>query len=176
MTPEIEEKLNVVSSNLFNLYSTNVPYEVFQDAKQFLERLVPERQEGKLKVGIISNYDKRIVKMVQSLNLSTYFDFITYSEESKCSKPEKGIFEDAIRKSGIMNLAANEVLHIGDDLDKDYCGARKMGWNALLIARDEVTKSKLISGTNIPSSNSGLKLEDICDSFCEIENKLFDNK
>lgn len=176
MTPEIEEKLNVASSSLFNLYSTNSPYEVFPDAKHLLERLVPERQEGNLKVGIISNYDKRIVKMVESLDLSPYFDFITYSEESKCSKPEKGIFEDAIRKSGLMNLAANEVLHIGDDLDKDYWGARKTGWNALLITRDEVTRSKLLNGKNNTSSSSEIKLEDICDSFCEIEEKLFDNK
>ena len=176
MTPEIVAKLNIASSNLFHLYSTNEPYEVFPDAKQFLQKLLPERQEGKLKVGIISNYDKRIVKMVKSLDLSAYFDFITYSEESKCSKPEKRIFEDAIRKSGFVNLEANEVLHIGDDLDKDYWGARKMGWNALLISRDEVTKNRLLSGANNPSSSSEIKIADICDSFCEIEDKLFDDK
>ena len=176
MTPEIEEKLNIAGSTLLNLYSTNLPYEVFPDATQFLQRLVPERQEGKLKVGTTSNYDKRIVKMVKSLDLSAYFDFITYSEESKCSKPEKGIFDDAMSKSGLMNLAANEVLHIGDDLDKDYWGARKMGWNGLLITRDEVTRSKLLNGLNNPSSSSEIRLEDICDSFCEIEDKLFDNK
>ena len=134
MTPEIEEKLNIAGSTLLNLYSTNLPYEVFPDATQFLQRLVPERQEGKLKVGTTSNYDKRIVKMVKSLDLSAYFDFITYSEESKFCKPQKEIFEDAIRMSGLINLEANEVLHIGDDLDKDYCGARKMGWNALLMS------------------------------------------
>ena len=114
--------------------------------------------------------------MVKSLDLSAYFDFITYSEGSKCSKPEKGIFEDAIEKSGLMNLAANEVLHIGDDLDKDYWGARKMGWNALLIARDEVIRSKLLTGINNLSSSSDVRLEDICDSFCDIEGKLFDNE
>ena len=172
MTPEIEEKINLAAPELYNLFATTSPYEVFPDASQFLKRLLPERKDGKLKVGIISNYDKRIVEMVKSLELSAYFDFVTYSEGSKCSKPKKGIFEDAIIRSGLPNLASNEILHIGDDLDKDYLGARKMGWNGLLIVRDEVTRSKLLC----EPSSSEIKLEDICDNFCEIENKIFDNR
>ena len=176
MPSKMEEKINLAAPELYNLYSTTWPYEVFSDAKEFLSKLIPERKEGDLKVGIISNYDKRIVKMVESLELSAYFDFITYSEESKCSKPDKGIFEDAIRKSGIKDLAKTEVLHIGDDLEKDYFGARNMGWNAFLIVRDELTRHKLLSTQNCTSSPSEIKLKDICDNFGDVEEKLFDNK
>ena len=73
MPSEMEAKINLAAPELFNLYSTTWPYEVFSDAKEFLSKLIPERKEGNLKVGIISNYDKRIVKMVESLELSAYF-------------------------------------------------------------------------------------------------------
>ena len=32
-------------------------------------------------------------------------------------------------------MKPSEVLHIGDDLDKDYLGARNVGWNSVLVDR-----------------------------------------
>ena len=175
MSPEVEAKLNLAAPILFNLYSTTWPYEVFPDAKQFLAKLVSKRQEGSLKVGIISNYDKRIVNMVEALELASYFDFITYSEETKCSKPQKGIFEDAVRKSGLQNLTMTEILHIGDDLKKDYVGAKDMGWNAYLIARQEKVRKELLSTPNSKNSSIQIHENDICDSFRDVEIKLMNS-
>ena len=173
MSPDVEAKINLAAPDLFTLYSTTLPYEVFPDARQFLTKLVPKRQDGCLKVGIISNYDKRIVSMVEALELSSYFDFITYSEESKCSKPQKGIFEDAVSKSGLQNLTKTEILHIGDDLKKDYIGARDMGWNAYLIARDEIVRNELLSRQDSINSSTQINIDDICDSFRDVETKLW---
>ena len=120
-------------------------------------------------IGVISNYDKRIVGIVEELQLSTFIDFITYSEESKSSKPEKQIFENGIIKSGLTNLKGEDILHIGDDYKKDYIGAKNLGWNALLIQRDPEARIELLSND---SSKTKIGVEDICDSFFDIERRI----
>ena len=144
-----------------------------------------------LKLGIVSNYDKRIIKVVRELCIFDYFDFIIYSEGSQCSKPQKEIFNDAVRTSGIENLKNEEILHIGDDFKKDYTGASNMGWNAFLIVRDSddpirIEKSKIHPKSYSNQIQNVLKYEesdsklranpqmfyDICDSLDEVIEKI----
>ena len=97
-------KIEPAAVDLYKLYSTAKPYEVYPDAKQFLTNIGSNKECSNVKLGVISNYDKRIVGIVEELELSTFIDFITYSEESQFSKPQKQIFENGITKSGLTNL------------------------------------------------------------------------
>ena len=194
---ELTSKLECVSNHLYKLYSTLEPYDVYPDAKRFLEHLktLQMLQVGyghpPLKLGIISNYDKRIINVLRELCIFDCFDFITYSEGSQCSKPQKEIFIDAVRTSGIDNLRNEEILHIGDDFKKDYTGASNMGWNAFLIVRDSddpihIEKSKIHPNSDSKEIQNVLKYEqsdsklrenpqmfyDVCDSFDEVKEKI----
>ena len=76
-------------------------------------------------------------------------------------------------KSNLKNLKGEEILHIGDDLKKDYLGAKNVGWNALLIQRNKEAKNELL-GAKISKTNFGEAkiLDDICDNFYDVEAKI----
>ena len=172
---EIDTKIKSTAAHLYRLYSSKVPYEVYPDALQFLQNLDGRRkwfERRTVKVGIISNFDKRIVEIVDQLELSPYLDFIVYSEECQSSKPEKAIFEAAIAKSGLKNLKCEEILHIGDDLRKDYQAAKNLGWNALLIQRNQQAK-KVVDSAAVKACTNELITDDICDNFLGVETKIF---
>lgn len=60
----------------------------------------------------------------EKLGLERYVNHIVSSEEAGIEKPESLIFELAMEKLG---LQANEVIVIGDSLDKDIKGAERLG-------------------------------------------------
>ena len=59
------------------------------------------------------------------------FDAITTSEEARSCKPHPGIYHDALAKAG--DLAAQEVVFVGDSLDYDVAGANALGMTTVLI-------------------------------------------
>jgi len=126
-----DKKISLAASELYSLYHSPRPYLTLEDGLQALDIL---RSRG-ITVGAISNFDNRLHDIVPSLGLNKYLQFVVTSEDAKSSKPEELIFEFALNKSGLKNLKPDEILHIGDDLDNDYWGARAMCWNSLLLDR-----------------------------------------
>lgn len=84
-------------------------------------------------VGVISNFDPRLNEILQNVSLHKHFDFIVTSYETGYSKPDERIFKSAIDKCISSSVTPSEALHIGDDVVKDYEGARMAGWHALLV-------------------------------------------
>ena len=181
-TPD-NEKLPLIALHLYKLYSTTAPYEVFPDALTFLQNLQKINESrtsdavAKIKLGVISNTDKRLSNISRDLGISRYFDFMILSEECKCSKPDSDIFEEAARSSGLEKLNGDEILHVGDDLKKDFFAAKNIGWNALIIQREKTQKQEQSnqSTTKSDGSHEGsiCGADSICNSFSEVESKLF---
>ena len=96
-------------------------------------------------LGVVSNWDSRLHAILKSTGLAVYFDFILASAEVGSAKPDKKIFIEAIRRSGV-NPA--EVCHIGDDLRADIQGARSVGIEAILIDRNNKHKKKGLTTVN----------------------------
>jgi putative hydrolase of the HAD superfamily len=88
-----------VARELYINYATQAPYEVFPDATKFLDSMQAARDARKVRVGALTNFDRRIYSLVSSLGLSTKFDFITCSEDAGSSKPEPEIFRKAAQQS-----------------------------------------------------------------------------
>ncbi|XP_053623648.1 rhythmically expressed gene 2 protein-like [Plodia interpunctella] len=82
-------------------------------------------------LGIISNFDPRLHDILRNVDLTKQFKFIITSYEAGFSKPDPKIFMLAMKNCGLTNPA--ECLHIGDDVNKDYDGAMKAGWHALIV-------------------------------------------
>ncbi len=69
--------------------------------------------------------------LITDLGLSKYFDFILTSYEVKSSKPDKKIFDQALKRIGLKNPSA--CYHVGDSITSDVNGAVKAGWTAIRI-------------------------------------------
>ena len=84
-------------------------------------------------LGVISNWDSRLVSTLENIGLARYFDFILPSAVVGSAKPDKKIFEEALRRSGD---AAHEACHIGDEMRTDVEGAQAVGIHPVLLDRD----------------------------------------
>lgn len=128
-----EDKMQKIASDLYSYYHSATPYLVLDDASEVLTRL--RASHPALKIGLLSNFDNRLHDIVPALGLRQLVDFIVTSEDARSSKPDEKIFDYAAHKSELDHLHPSQILHVGDDMDKDYFGARRVCWNALLVDR-----------------------------------------
>jgi putative hydrolase of the HAD superfamily len=98
------------------------------------------RERG-LTLGVISNFDYRLIPILEGLGLSQFFDSVTISSEAGYAKPAPEIFQIALARHSVIPAQA---LHIGDSAHLDVVGATAAGLAAALIdhdARERVTVS-----------------------------------
>ena len=115
-------------SNLYGYFETATPWQVYPDTVRSLTRW---RAKG-IELGVISNFDSRLPKVLDVLGLSPYFETVTLSTEVGAAKPAAKIFQIALAKH---SCAANQAWHIGDSEAEDYAGAKTVGLSAILVAR-----------------------------------------
>ena len=113
---------------LFEFFGDPANWVVFDDVFPALEEL---RRPG-LRLGVISNFDSRLYRLLEGLNLKRYFDSVTISSEAGYAKPAPELFKFALAATG---SSANEALHVGDSPHLDVAGANAAGIEAILIRR-----------------------------------------
>lgn len=91
-----------------------------------------------IRTALISNTDTRMLSVLRDLEIAPYLDSIILSEAVGIEKPDAKIFHLALAFSMKTELAPMEMqdgVHIGDELESDYHGARAVGMHALLLRR-----------------------------------------
>jgi len=83
-----------------------------------------------LRLGVISNFDYRLYRILDGLDLRRYFDSITISSEAGFAKPSPLIFAAALEAVGVE---PGEAAHVGDSETMDFEGAQGAGLRAILI-------------------------------------------
>src|SRR6266436_3463193 len=101
---------------------------LFPETREVLEEL---KRRG-LKIGVISNFDDRIHSVMRSLDILSYFDSITISSETGFCKPDRQIFDAAVRALGVP---ASSILLVGDSLRDDVEAGARAGLGAVLMDR-----------------------------------------
>lgn len=101
---------------------------LFDDVLPTLDLL---NQQG-LTLGLISNIDGDIRKLIYDLKLSLYIDFAVVSSEIGHEKPHPDIFLSALNKAQVQ---PSEAIHVGDQIEADVEGAKAVGINPVLIDR-----------------------------------------
>ena len=97
---------------------------IFEDSKEFFEK-------SSLPIYIVSNIDTEDI--MQALNFHNLHPAGVFtSEDAKCYKPRKELFELALKET---RLDADEVIHIGDSVSSDIKGASGVGIKALWLNR-----------------------------------------
>ena len=107
-------------------------WELYPDVPEVLEQLRPRFQ-----LAVISNFDGRLRFILQHLGISNYFSYIFISSELGADKPDPEIFRRALK---IMHLNADEVLHVGDDPERDWKAGAEAG---LLVFRLDRPRNSL---------------------------------
>ncbi|KAH7088154.1 HAD-like domain-containing protein [Paraphoma chrysanthemicola] len=117
-------------------------------------------------VGIITNSDHRVPGILESFGLNVSkqrvgessrlakpssehdIDFVVLSYDVGYEKPDRRIFDaatqllaDSLKEDGEgLTTDDFERLYVGDEIEKDYIGARAAGWDAVLLDRHDSTK------------------------------------
>ncbi|XP_017045993.1 rhythmically expressed gene 2 protein [Drosophila ficusphila] len=120
------EKLERIGHRLVALFRTSACWSNVDGAQELVQCV---RDAGK-SVGIISNFDPSLPKVLDSMGFAGKFDFILTSYEAGVMKPDPGIFEIPLKR---LQIPANQALHIGNKFNLDYEGARNCGWSGLLV-------------------------------------------
>lgn len=102
---------------------------LFPDAREVLNFL---REKNK-KLILISNCISSTRWQIERLGLVDYFDKIVLSCSVGLRKPDRAIFELAIQD---FDVKPNEVVMIGDQVKLDMEGAKALGWDAILLDRE----------------------------------------
>lgn len=115
-----------LSERLFARFEDPASFVLYPGARELLAAL---RTRG-LPVGLISNWSERLPRLLETLGLTPAFDFVLGSAALRMEKPERGIFERALR---LVSKPPEACLHAGDDLLCDARGALEVGIQAVLV-------------------------------------------
>ncbi len=108
-----------------------------------------------LLLGIVSNWDSHLPKLLAGLGLAHRFREVAVSAIEETGKPDPEIFR---RVCARLDLSPADCLHVGDSRREDFEGARAAGLRALLLDRE--------------GRHSDIPPADRISSLTEIENRL----
>lgn len=108
---------------------------VYPDVIPFLINLKSRR----IKAGIITNaFEMEVEQILKVAGLNKkFFDIIVGPDTASSVKPEPKIFLYALKK---LKIEPKEAIYVGDDIEKDYWGAKKIGMKSFLILRSNNKK------------------------------------
>ncbi len=115
---------------LYYAFASPTAWRLFDDVVPVLERLKAES----IKLAIVSNWDYRLERIIEHLNIGGYFDSIVISAQIGYEKPAPEIFQYAMESVGVRERS--RILHVGDSIGDDVEGALNFGIHAALILRD----------------------------------------
>ena len=114
--------------DLYDQFASPKTWKLYDETREVLKTC---RDLG-LGVGMISNWDHRLLQLCDAFELTSFFDFMLISAIYGKAKPNQAIFLEAVRRSGFR---AEECLHVGDSLEDDVQGAMSAGVCAVWLDR-----------------------------------------
>lgn len=113
---------------LHDLFAEPGVWKLYPEVGEVLQSL----REQKFILGMVSNWDSRLLKLCTGLGIDRFFDFKVISAILGAAKPNPKIFEEALR---IANVPASAAVHVGDSLEDDVRGAHLASIRAIWIDR-----------------------------------------
>jgi len=88
------------------------------------------------RLGVVSNFDRRLYPVLEHLGVRRYFETIVISSEIGVDKPDERIFAAALSALGVT---PGETVHAGDDPERDWRAGEAAGLHVYRVARPEGT-------------------------------------
>jgi putative hydrolase of the HAD superfamily len=102
-------------------------WELYPEVPDVLEKL-----QSRFQLAVVSNFDGRLRFILEHLGISKYFVHVFVSSELGADKPDLEIYRRALR---VMKLNPGEVLHVGDDPERDWDAATGAGLSVFRLDR-----------------------------------------
>jgi len=125
----IRDKREQIGRAVDAVFSDPTNRELYPDSRPVLDHL---RAEG-YHLGLISNNNDILPKVLEHLGLSDLLETVTFSQEVGAEKPAPEIFTTALTRA---HSTPDEAVHIGDSIRADVEGAQKSGIQSIWINRD----------------------------------------
>ena len=115
-------------------------WELYPEVPEVLEQL-----RSRFQLAVISNFDGRLRFILQNLGISKYFFWVFISSELGADKPDPEIFRRALK---VIHLKGNEVIHVGDDPERDWKAAVAVGLSVFRLDRPRNSLRDLLATLN----------------------------
>jgi putative hydrolase of the HAD superfamily len=112
-------------------------WELYPEVPEVLQHLKPRFQ-----LAVVSNFDGRLRLILQHLGILKFFPDIFISSEIGADKPDPEIYRRALK---LIDLKPNEVLHVGDDPERDWETAKAAGLSIFRLDRPKNSLRDLLS-------------------------------
>ncbi|MCK4409234.1 MAG: HAD-IA family hydrolase [Candidatus Eisenbacteria sp.] len=103
---------------------------IWKEPVEGLDATLDNLSARDLLLGVISNSDGRLEWRLDEIGILDRFDFVIDSAIVGVSKPDRRIFEDALKRS---SLSPEEAVYVGDYYEVDVRGARAAGMSSVLF-------------------------------------------
>jgi putative hydrolase of the HAD superfamily len=123
-------KFKAYFADLFFYFGRADSWSLYPDALPAIRAL---KERGMI-LQVVSNFDSRLVGILDGLELTCWFDAVTISSRAGYAKPSAEIFEAALKA---LRLRPEEALHVGDSFEKDVIGAQAAGVAAVWLDRSD---------------------------------------
>ncbi|HEY6207302.1 MAG TPA: HAD-IA family hydrolase [Chthoniobacterales bacterium] len=104
-------------------------WQLYPEIPDVLEKLTP-----RFRLAVISNFDGRLRFILENLGISNFFQHVFISSELGADKPDPEIYRRAL---ALAQMQPNEVLHVGDDPERDWKGASTSGLSIFELDRSK---------------------------------------
>jgi putative hydrolase of the HAD superfamily len=111
-------------------------WELYPEVISVLTQLEPRFQ-----LAVVSNFDGRLRFIIDHLGISKFFNHIFVSSELGADKPDPEIFRRALR---VVDLSPDQVLHVGDDPERDWKAAKAAGLSVFELDREKTSLRYLL--------------------------------
>jgi putative hydrolase of the HAD superfamily len=111
-------------------------WELYPEVISVLTQLEPRFQ-----LAVVSNFDGRLRFIIDHLGISKFFKHIFVSSELGADKPDPEIFRRALR---VVDLSPDQVLHVGDDPERDWKAAKAAGLSVFELDREKTSLRYLL--------------------------------
>jgi putative hydrolase of the HAD superfamily len=112
-------------------------WELYPEIGEVLQALAP-----RFELAVISNFDGRLRMILEHLTISKHFRHVFLSSELGADKPDPLIYQRALKISG---FAPDEVLHAGDDPERDWAAASAAGLDVFRLQRPQNSLRDLLA-------------------------------
>jgi len=122
------EKFDEFFTELFLYFAEPHAWSLYPEV---LDTLAGLKQRG-LNLSVISNFDSRLVQILNGLGIGPFFEHILVSSRVGYAKPDPQIFQAALKRH---ELNPEQSLHVGDSEINDRLGASNAGLRGILVDR-----------------------------------------
>ncbi len=136
---------------VWQYYAAPQAWSLYSEVSQVLEQW----QKQELQLAVVSNFDKRLIHVLEGLKLDHFFRSIIHSSLAGAAKPDAKIFTTCLNQLG---MKAHEVLHVGDSWQDDVMGALGAGLSVAWVKREGARPDQLPLGVRYVSELAGIRL------------------